>query len=507
MKKLISWLKWVDNNLIHIFLSIFIFLIPLYPKLPFARVEYTYIHIRLEDLFMALFYLVTFIQLLRKKFRLKPKFLILFVLFWASVFISFWVGFYLQKTIVVHQVGLLHALRRVEYMSVFFIAASLIDSKKRFFYYLNLFFICILLIGLYGLGQKFLGWPAVQTMNPAYARGMILYLTPEARISSTFGGHFDLAMFGIFVIPIILAYYFFANKKKYFGLFILTLVILLYTATRSAFVAYVVSVTLFLLLNKKWLPWVLIAVLTAALFYVTGDLSKRFLQTVQIKQVFVNEQTGNLIIDQKISPKELPAGGYEIPGLSTKEKKLTVEQQAALEQQVLLQAQKQALEEAQERGRTLSQAELKKRTEQIASILNPEKKILCDISCSTRLQIEWPRAIAAFSYNPFFGAGPSSITEATDNDYLRWLGEFGLVGTLLFLTIIFSIVRYILKSLKKMTKEERYLLQGFLFGLFALSINATYFDVFEASKVAYIFWAIAGLFVGFIHLAYEAKRK
>ncbi len=507
MKKLISWLKWIDNNLVNIFLSIFIFFIPLYPKLPFSHVEYTYISIRLEDLFIALFYAITFIQLLRKKFRLKPKFLVLFILFWTSVAISYIVGFYLQRTIIINQVGLLHALRRIEYMSVFFIAASVIDSKSRFFYYLKLFFVSACLIGLYGLGQRFLGFPAVQTMNPAYARGMILYLTPEARISSTFGGHFDLAAFSVFAIPLILGYFLFSNKKIYFGLFTLILTILLYTASRISFIAYAVTATLFLLLSKKWRLWILVTLLTAILLYATGDLSKRFLQTIQVKQVFVNEHTGGLTISQKINPYELPAGGFEIPGLSAKNKTLTHAEQKKLEQQILLLAQGQAIQEAQQQGRTLNQAELKKRTEQIASFINPKKKILCDISCATRLQIEWPRAIAAFSYNPFFGTGPSSITEATDNDYLRWLGEFGLVGTLLFLTILLRIIIYVYKSLKKFSPAEKYLLVGFIFGQFALLINAIYIDVFEASKVAYMFWLVAGLYVGFISLNYENKRK
>jgi hypothetical protein len=267
------------------------------------------------------------------------------------------------------------------------------------------------------------------------------------------------------------------------------------------------TVTLFLLLSKKWFTWILVMALTAVLLYATGDLSERLLQTIQIKQVFVNEQTGGQTIDQKINPKELPAGGFEIPGLKAKGKKLSAKEQAALEQQILLLAQEQAIWEAQQQGGVLTQAELQKRTQQIASFINPENKILCDISCSTRLQIEWPRAIAAFSYNPFFGTGPSSITEATDNDYLRWLGELGLVGTLLFLAILFVIIKYVLMALKKISKGEKYLLWGFLFGLLALLISATYIDVFEASKVAYMFWAIAGLFVGFIHIVYETKRK
>ena len=35
-----------------------------------------------------------------------------------------------------------------------------------------------------------------------------------------------------------------------------------------------------------------------------------------------------------------------------------------------------------------------------------------------------------------------------------------------------------------------------LFGLVGLMINAVYIDIFEASKVAFTFWYIMGLYVG-----------
>jgi hypothetical protein len=56
---------------------------------------------------------------------------------------------------------------------------------------------------------------------------------------------------------------------------------------------------------------------------------------------------------------------------------------------------------------------------------------------------------------------------------------------------------YIWKNLKKLAKENKIIAYGFTFALLALFINATYIDVFEASKVAYTFWTIAGLFVGY----------
>jgi hypothetical protein len=89
---------------------------------------------------------------------------------------------------------------------------------------------------------------------------------------------------------------------------------------------------------------------------------------------------------------------------------------------------------------------------------------------------------------------------------LRWLGETGLLGTILFLAIILKIAYEIFKKVLKSNFEEKIILKGFLFGLIALMINASYIDVFEASKVAYTFWIVAGIFIGFISL-YKKKKS
>jgi len=81
------------------------------------------------------------------------------------------------------------------------------------------------------------------------------------------------------------------------------------------------------------------------------------------------------------------------------------------------------------------------------------------------------------------------------------------LGTTLFLLIIFKIAYDILrKSLKKNFKEKLFFI-GFLFGLVALMINASYIDVFEASKVAYTFWLIAGIFIGYLYLANKKENS
>jgi hypothetical protein len=222
--------------------------IPLYPKLPLKLIEYTYIAVRLDDIYVGFVVAVFFIQLLRGKVKIDRYFLILFITFWAAVFASFAVGYFLQHTLrqQLFQIGLLHSGRRVQYMIFFFIGFTTVKKKEDLLFYVRLIFIVLLLVTLYGMGQKFLGWPAIQTMNPAFARGALLYLTPEARISSTFGGHYDLAAYLVLLIPFVVAMYFYSKNIFYYVVAFLSIFALTLTASRISFIAYIGSTGFFL---------------------------------------------------------------------------------------------------------------------------------------------------------------------------------------------------------------------------------------------------------------------
>lgn len=498
MKKLIKWLKWIDNNLIKIFISLFIFLSPLYPKLRISNVNYTYISIRMEDFFIAVLLIVFLIQLIRKKVQIDRKYLLLFAAFWVAGFISVAIGHLVLKTIVIRHLGILHMLRRVEYMSVFFIAWSSIKNKKDFFYYLALILSTIFIVNVYGIGQKFIGWPAVQTMNPEYSKGYLLFLTPEARISSTFGGHYDLAAWSVFLMPIILGFYFFRQKIRYLLLFIFSLFILVLTAARSSYAAYLATIIPMLIVFKKPKTLLIVIILTGLFTFSQKSLTSRLSRTFQVKQIFINPQTGQVVVPQTISVKEVPAGTFYVPI----NKPVDYSPGTTSTNQVL--ANKKILEdirdEASKSGKVLTRAEEDSMVASIAATLRPISTVVSDISFATRLQVEWPRAINAFIKHPIFGVGPSALTEATDNDYLRWLGEFGLVGTILFFLILIKITKDLLAYAKNCKSSEKILYYSFLFGFLALLINATYIDIFEASKVAFQFWMMAGLFIGYSRL-------
>lgn len=498
MKKLLSWLKWLDNHLIQILVGVFIFLIPLYPKLPLRMVNYTYIAIRLEDIYVAFIIVVYFIQLLRKKVHLHKKFFLLFSLYWLAVFLSSFWAVYIEQTVTIKHLAFLHALRRVEYMSIFFIALSTAKNKNNLYFNLLLIFFALFLVNIYGIGQKFFGWPAVQTMNPEYAKGYLLYLTPEARVSSTFAGHYDLAAYLIFIIPLVWGIYFIRQNFLYFFLFILSLINLIFTASRISYGAYLLSTFPFLLFLRKFKYLAIALILTLIFTLSSQNLTSRLKRTFQVKQIFVNQKTGQVIVPQKITTKELPAGSFYI-GMTTDEKKDNLlNQDISLNQNELLKEQiiQEIRTEAKKKGKQLTKEEEQILIASLAARLKPIKTVVSDISFATRLQVEWPRAINAFLKNPLLGTGPSSITEATDNDYLRSLGEVGLLGTILLATIFYHIIKTVLSSLKKIKPNEKPLYWAFIFGFFGLLVNALYIDVFEASKVAFQFWLISGLFIG-----------
>jgi len=501
MKKLISWL---DNNIVKLLLMGYVFVIPLWPKLPLKMINYTYIAIRMEDLYVGLLVAVFLIQLLRKKIVLKKTLVIPILVFWGAVFASFVWGYYVSKTIVFQHLGLLHSLRRVEYMVAFFMFAASIQKKEDFYLYLKLIMGALFLVTGYGLGQKYLGWPAVQTMNPEYAKGYLLVLDANARISSTFGGHYDLAAYLIFLMPLTLGLFLSTSGAwYYFFVFFLSLYALVLTASRVSYGAYFLSTIPFLLFMRKFKLLFVVLVLTIGLTLLSSNLTSRISRTFQTRQIFIDKTTGQTTVPRRLKPDELPIGDYVINkkavedsatdvGSSNLNAKDVADAKANIRDEIV--------KNARMAGKTLTRAEEDALVEEAFAKMKVVSTMLPDISFATRLQVEWPRAIKAFMSNPVLGKGPSSITEASDNDYLRWLGEFGLVGTVSFLAILFLIAKSMWKKAVTTATDEKYLFWGILFSGAGLMVNASYIDVFEASKVAYIFWMIAGIFMGYATL-------
>jgi len=472
--------------LLQIQLFVYTFFIPLYPKLPLRKIYNTYVAVRLDDIFVIGIYLVFLLYFLIKRPKFDKKLVFLFFAFWIGVFISFIIGRFVMGTIPPHLtfVAILNGLRRVQYMGIFFIAFTVIKNPSVFWLLFGATILNLFLVDIYALGQRFLSFPAYSTMNPEFAKGQRLILTPEARISSTFAGHYDLASYLVLFLPIIWGIYY-GFKEKWYKIiamlgYVLSLSVLFFTASRTSFIAYLVSTPLLLLYLKKFKTLTFVILTSVVLMLISPALLTRFLATFQIKQILVDPSTGKTIIVQNSTIKELPAGDtfLRTSGSSDTDASRSFKDR-------------------------LAESEANKYDVPIASIeaelskYQTQQVVATDISMSTRFKVEWPRAIKAWLKNPIFGSGPISITEATDNDYLRWLGEFGAYGFLTFMAIILLICKRIF-DFTKQNSHHKYLFISILFGVWGLLVNALYIDVFEASKVAYHFWFLLGITTGYI---------
>ena len=123
------------------------------------------------------------------------------------------------------------------------------------------------------------------------------------------------------------------------------------------------------------------------------------------------------------------------------------------------------------------------------------------LSFAIRLDELWPNAIRGFQKNPVLGSAYATLNkkefyqfteaESTDNNFLRTLGETGLLGFISFYGILLVIFWQI-----KHSSSQDPLVQALNLAFIAASIgllaNALYIDVFASSKVAFSYWALAG---------------
>lgn len=127
------------------------------------------------------------------------------------------------------------------------------------------------------------------------------------------------------------------------------------------------------------------------------------------------------------------------------------------------------------------------------------------LSFAIRLDTLWPRALAGFYKNPILGTGYATLTkeavgqfteaESTDNNFLRTLGETGLLGFITFYGVLLLSVAGAWHLYKSRPQNLVIIIFAiaFLGGTAGLLFNAIFIDVFAASKVAFTIWALAGI--------------
>ncbi len=522
--------RWFRENwFLLLNLTLFVF-ISFYPKIPLAEIIPGYIvRVRLEDFFLLGVLLVFGILWLKRKVTMNTPITWLLIAYVGVNILSMLSAIFLVKTVPLEPLHVgkmfLHFARRMEYFSMFFLFYNAVKSFRHVRMILIAVLIMILGISAYGYGQKYFYWPVYSTMNREFSKGVRLVLTDHARVPSTFGGHYDMSAWLMFMLIMTLSLLFLShNKKEKIGLTIVFVVgfwLLILGSSRSSFLAYLLGTGILILLigayRRSWW-WIIsrgfvVFAFSLGVMVTFGDLSSRFSQLGFIKQansyfaalqqpiaklpdnavkVEPVTETDQLPTPAKLRPaasatpvpRELPPDVYkDIPDI----KSVT----------------------STEGGKTVTR-----------TIEVPRNFTTCTyvygLSACIRFDTLWPRAINGFIRNPLVGSGPSTLTkavkdqfteaESTDNDFLRTLGEVGILGAITFYG---TIALFIKRGVDTVSEKPRALSVAVIFGLIAGTIgmffNATYIDVFAASKVSFMYWAMLGM--GYAILELTARRK
>ncbi len=437
------------NLVIHKTLfTLVLLLIPLYPKFPLVNIPGTYVAIRLEDILMfivGIYLVLTLFPKAKEVFSKKvEKSILLFII---AGFISVLSGIFITKTILPH-IGLFHWVRRIEYFLPFFLSLTIPRGKVREYvsYTVKLLFAVVLYIFIFGLGQKYLSWPVIITQNLEYSKGVALRYLPGSHLISTFAGHYDMASVMVVILPIIASTFFYIKKsqKLFTGIvFLFGLWLLSNSLSRISVASYFVATGVSLLVARKIKAIPVVFLISVIVLGFSSHLLDRYIRIFQV----VKSKTASYELVEGVFAEEFP-------------------------QRI----------EPQNSPSPESRAE----------------PVFEDRSASIRINVEWPRAIRAFSKNPLLGTGYSSITLATDNDFLRLLGEVGMVGAMAFFLIfanIFLLFKSQFSKLKKIKGMRLAFIAGMAGAFVGVFVNATFIDIFEASKFATTYFLLLGLLV------------
>jgi len=548
--KLMKFASWLDEHILILLAGFLLAFIPLYPKLPlFEAIPGYIVRVRLEDIFILFTAVIWAIQVLRRKIAWKTPVLLVILVYAVVGLLSSISAVVITQTVpnqLLH-VGktLLHYFRYLEYFSLFAILYSAITKRSHIKVFLGILVASVLLISLYGYGQRYFYWPVYSTMNREFSKGLRLYLTEHARVQSTFGGHYDLAAYLVVVLPFLMALA--LAVKKWWQKIGLQLVhwfgvwLLIVSGSRSSFIGYLAGiflvVGLFALTKRpfsKMLIWgstrfLFVGVVTSFMMLKFGeDMYQRFLQVLegypQAYESYQNLDEQRIILVNDTIPIALGLKdvSFNFPNGEKPQDAISTEDAAALEGGNVLVS-------SDERPTTERPSDVYVDVPDIVEVATisasgEASTILVDkgprtysecaltkgLSQCIRYETLWPRAIAGFYRNPVLGSGYATLTkevvgqfteaESTDNNFLRTLGETGLLGFITFYGAIVVALWMIRKHLFSSDMWAQILSVGLLAATVGLLINAFYIDVFASSKVALTYWALVGLTLGYLHL-------
>ena len=461
-------------NIFRPILAILILFIPLYPKFPLANFNGIYVALRLDDIVIGLAIAIWLIWQVKNKFPiLKLKITYLFFAYFIAISISTVIAILIYQTTPTN-ILLLHLFRRFEYISLFFITINAITSKKDFFHPYIFLLLSVVGVAIYGYGQKYYSFPIVSTMNEEFSRGQLLRMDVWTRISSTFAGHYDLAAFLSLILILLISLVPIAKNKLIklisFILFLIGFSLLTQTASRVSIFAFWGGSIISLFLIKKYLWIIPISALVIYSMFTSVDLSQRLIATLNI-----------------VKPKIVKPSTPPIPTVATVP---TLAQISTTPIKIII----------------TTPVPTVVRHAPVDEFIPIDADVGVARSGEIRFNVEWPRALNAFYKNILFGTGLGSISLATDNDYLRLLGESGLLGFITFLSIPLYFIFKTIKLFWQKNLNQFQDLQLVFVGIIICALtNAIFIDIFEASKVAYTFWVLMAIFYQLIQFNKNSK--
>ncbi len=538
MRRFISWL---DNNILTLLSGILIIIIPLYPKIPLAELIQGYIvRMRLEDLLVMGALVIWSVQLLRKKI-IFPKNLITkgMIIYLLIAILSMLSALFITETVPLERSHvlklILHWFRRLEYFSIFVITYSALRTKKDVLLLIKVALLTLAGVVLYGIGQKYFYFPAFSTMNREFSKGVRLYLQPNTRLFSTFGGHYDLAAYLMIMLCFTLPAGWLTNSKlikwAFYTLSIFAYWCLVLTTSRTSFIGYLVGISLIaaLLIRVKGLWWcikhyILTMFASLVIMFSFSNLLERFTQIIPdqktretiltfqkiVNQPFVGEPEGKNTVSELPSLFAFLFKTEPLKPIDLTDAEKTQLDLVASDSDMPPSPNKPSPTPTSELPSDVSSGEESIRKDMIEDAggtydgpgYSPNA-LKYGLSLAIRLDALWPQAIKGFMKNPLLGSGYATLNknsvneftyaESTDNDYLRMLGETGLLGSIAFLSIIYFALRFAAINLNSKDETTRIIGLGFIGASVGMLVTATYIDVFESSKVAYTYWTLAAL--------------
>lgn len=534
----------LKNHVLTILAGLLAVVIPLYPKLPlFDLIPGYIVRVRIEDFLIFFAFAVWFYQVYKKKISWKNPVAIPILLYLLAGLLSTASGIFITKTIpfeIIH-VGksLLHYFRYFEYFTLVFIGYSAIRTKKDVRVLIATMVIALFAVFIYGVGQKHFYWPVYSTMNREFSKGIRLYLTEHARVQSTFGGHYDLGAYLVVLLPLVAAAGLVLKNKgyKFFSwmAFIGGLWLLMLSASRTSLFSYFAGIGVLILVlgltHKGWqkrLRWMftssaLVGTLTGVMLLAFGEsMSERLLQTLAayptLNNAYHQANGERKAFFNDFLPEKYPVIGMLIRWDFTVEKP----DNALSIDEVLVSSDERPVPAKPDdvyvdvpdyvKVATISAEGI----EEIITIEVPrtysQNAIEHGLSLAIRLDTLWPRALEGFYRNPLLGSGYATLTkesveqfteaESTDNNYLRTLGETGVLGFLTFYGAVVTVAWTAFKKLKSTNDDvTKVLASATVAATVGLMVNAVYIDVFAASKVAQSYWILAGFCLGAIAIS------